>query len=140
MSMAHHDVSHHDAHEGAGVGHEERDVTFPPVVIGLVGLAVLGIVSALLMFGFFQLLGSQQARLSPPPSDLAQRYGRQEPPAPRLQPDPVQDLKDMRAEENALLTTYGWVDRSAGVVRVPVQRAMELLVRRGLPARPEAKP
>jgi len=138
--MAHHDGSHHDAPEGAGVGHEERDVTFPPVVIGLVGLAVLGIVSAVLMYGFFQVLGTRAARQGTPPSELAQRYGRQEPPAPRLQPDPVQDLKDMRAEENALLTTYGWVDRSAGVVRVPVQRAMELLVQRGLPARPEAKP
>ena len=138
--MAHHDVSHHDAPEGAGVGHEERDVTFRPVVLGLIGLAVLGIVSAVLMYGFFQVLGSREARLGLPPSDLAQRYGRQEPPAPRLQPDPRRDLVDMRAEEPAVLNTYGWVDRSAGVVRVPVQRAMELLVQRGLPARPEAKP
>ena len=138
--MEPHDVSHHDAQSGAGVGHEERDVTFPPVVVGLVGLAVLGIVSALLMFGFFQLLGTRAARLDPPASELAQRYGRQEPPAPRLQPDPLKDLADMRAEENAVLDTYGWVDRSAGAVRVPVRRAMELLVQRGLPARPEAKP
>jgi hypothetical protein len=138
--MAHHDGSHDEAHASAGVGHEERDVTFPPVVAGLIGLAVLGIVSALLMFGFFQFLGARAARLDPPESALAQRYGRQEPPAPRVQPDPLQDLTDMRAEENAVLTTYGWVDRSAGVVRLPVRRAMDLLVQRGLPARPEAKP
>jgi hypothetical protein len=39
----------------------------------------------------------------------------------------------MQAEENAALTTYGWVDRDAGIVRMPIERAMEILVERGLP-------
>lgn len=37
-------------------------------------------------------------------------------------------LRDMRAKEVAATTTYGWVDQSKGIVRVPVERAMQLTV------------
>jgi hypothetical protein len=48
---------------------------------------------------------------------------------------PATDLGQIRAEEDAVLTTYGWIDEQGGIVRIPVERAMELLVERGLPAR-----
>jgi hypothetical protein len=38
-----------------------------------------------------------------------------------------------------LLEGYGWVDRSAGTVRLPIERAMQLLLERGLPTRPEGE-
>ena len=59
------------------------------------------------------------------------------PPQPRLQSRPAVDLAAERAREQALLDSYGWVDRDAGVARIPVERAMELLVRdaRGLRAK-----
>lgn len=66
-----------------------------------------------------------------------------EPPAPRLQTDAPRDLGQMRAEEDAVLQNYGWVDRQNGVVRVPIDVAMRLVVVRGLPTRknpPPAKP
>jgi hypothetical protein len=44
-----------------------------------------------------------------------------------------------RPPQADLLEGYGWVDREAGVVRVPIERAMELLLERGLPTRPEAE-
>ena len=46
-------------------------------------------------------------------------------------------LKNLRATEDASLTTYGWVDRDTGVVRIPIERAMDLLAERGLPTGPE---
>lgn len=48
--------------------------------------------------------------------------------------EPV-NLQKFRAEEEHLLTTYGWVDQNAGVVRLPIDRAKELLLGRGLPVR-----
>lgn len=51
--------------------------------------------------------------------------------------EPV-NLQKFRAEEDHLLTSYGWVDQNAGVVRLPIDRAKELLLERGLPVR-EAK-
>jgi hypothetical protein len=66
----------------------------------------------------------------------ADRLGRvpaeRQPPAPRLQVDPKLDLDRLRAEEYARLTTYGWADRERRIVRIPIERAMELLAERGL--------
>jgi hypothetical protein len=64
-----------------------------------------------------------QARVGPPPD-----Y-----PAPRLQVDPPADLAALRAAEAAQLAQYGWEDRAAGVVRIPLSRAMALTAERGLP-------
>lgn len=56
-------------------------------------------------------------------------------PAPRLQVAPQADLAALRSREDAELNGYGWVDRQAGVVRIPINRAMDLIVQRGLPVR-----
>ena len=45
-------------------------------------------------------------------------------------------LRDLRAHEQTELTTYGWVDQKSGVVHIPIDRAMDLLVERGLAVRP----
>jgi len=58
-------------------------------------------------------------------------------PEPQLQKTPVPDLKAIRAEEDKLLNGYAWVDQPKGVVRIPVDRAIEVLAKRGLPARSE---
>jgi hypothetical protein len=57
------------------------------------------------------------------------------PPEPRLQETPALDLARFRAKEEETLSTYGWVDRQAGVVRIPIERAMEIVAREGLPKR-----
>jgi hypothetical protein len=56
------------------------------------------------------------------------------PPEPRLQPDPVSDLHRMREAEDNVLQTYGWIDKNAGIVRIPVARALDLISQRGLPS------
>ncbi|MFN0007842.1 MAG: hypothetical protein ACKVXR_08030 [Planctomycetota bacterium] len=60
---------------------------------------------------------------------------RETPPEPRLQANPAIDLDAFRARESDRLSTYGWVDRQAGVVHVPIERAMELVAKDGLPVR-----
>jgi hypothetical protein len=61
-------------------------------------------------------------------------------PAPALQLNPHDDLVAFRARADAELNSYGWVDRSNGIVRIPIERAMDLIVERGLPFRSENKP
>lgn len=51
---------------------------------------------------------------------------------------PREALKRLRDREDAALGRYGWVDREAGIVRIPIERAMDLLLERGLPTRPDA--
>jgi hypothetical protein len=54
------------------------------------------------------------------------------PPPPRLQIHPVASWNAFRVAETERLSTYGWMDRSAGAVHVPVDRAMELVLQRGV--------
>lgn len=56
-------------------------------------------------------------------------------PEPRLLVNEPAHLAEFRAREHEILTTYGWVDRNAGVVRIPIDRAKDLLIERGLPVR-----
>ena len=57
-------------------------------------------------------------------------------PTPRLQDDDVRDMNMLRANEDKLLHGYMWLDKNNGAVRIPVERAMEVLAERGLPAVP----
>ena len=66
---------------------------------------------------------------------LTQRF-----PTPRLQTDDGdQDVADMHAREDLLLNNYSWIDRSKGTVRIPIERAMELIAQRGLPVAPQVQ-
>jgi hypothetical protein len=55
-------------------------------------------------------------------------------PEPRLQRTPGPDLKAFRAQEDKVLDSYGWIDQSKGVVRIPIDRAIAVLAARGLPS------
>ncbi len=117
------------------LGHEERDVAVRPIALTVAGL--IAVVIAVLVFiqVLLNVLAGVQSRRSAAPSPLAGAYGLKEPPAPRLQTDPVADLRELRARDQALLSGYAWVDRDAGVVRLPIERAIDVLAARGLPAR-----
>ena len=54
---------------------------------------------------------------------------------PRLQLKPPEDLNNFRAGEETALNNYGWINQTAGVVRIPIERAMDLVLERGLPTR-----
>jgi hypothetical protein len=117
--------------------HERRDLNVKAVAgfaIGLVLTAALLHGALVWMFGVFE---QDEARQDRPPPPLAEPQAR--PPAPRLQEDPTRDLRALREREEAILTTYGWVDPATGIIRIPIDRALELLAERGLPSR-ETKP
>jgi len=60
---------------------------------------------------------------------------RQRWPEPHLQISPSTDLREFRAWEDAELNSYGWIDKTSGVVRIPIERAMDLVLQKGLPTR-----
>jgi hypothetical protein len=59
-------------------------------------------------------------------------------PQPRLETNETIEIDKFRLQEEQTLNSYGWVDQEAGVVRIPIDHAMELLAQRGLPTRPPA--
>ena len=117
-------------HSSHGGGYEKRDTTARPIVLFGVGLLALVIVSLLLMGGLFSFYDVRETRLDQSASPLGAVTL---PPEPRLQVTPGQDLVGVRAIEDRKLEGYEWIDRDAGIVAIPVERAIDLVAERGLP-------
>jgi hypothetical protein len=114
------------------VRYEQSDVRAGAIVRFAVALVVVVILASVFLLGLFKLLARQERRHDPPPPPLAQEAGRL-PPAPRLQSMPLQDLEQLRAEEDKELNGYGWVDEKAGIARIPIDEALKIVAARGLP-------
>jgi hypothetical protein len=133
MSEYDHSPSH--GHGNPDVRFEESDVSTRPVVLSVVGLAVFTVVFTIAAHFTFQGLAAREKAAAPAVSPLAEQYAAKEPPEPRLQLQPKTDLDVMRAAEDKVLSTLAWVNKDAGTVQVPIERAMEILVTKNLPAR-----
>jgi len=148
------------------LGYEESDVRVSGVVVFLTALAIFVVVTAILCIGIGKVIDHEMAKADGPttkwnhPVDvrklgdlasnpemqqqfaqLAQRF-----PNPRLQTDDgYQEITDMHAKEDLLLENYSYVGPEAGAaggkgaVRIPIDRAMELIAERGLPVVPSDK-
>ena len=107
-------------------GHERHDASVRlilGVAAGLIGLcALIQVVLYFHMEGLWRL----RQRALPAPSPVAGALP-SEPPAPRLETAPALDLRALRGAEDAQLHGYGWVDRRAGVVHIPIERALDLI-------------
>ncbi len=125
-------------HEPERRGHEERDVNVWAIGKFAIGLTLLCIGALTVLFFLFRYFETQVAGPAAPPREVSSQAGL--PLEPRLQDTPVQDLKQMRADEDQILGSYGWVDKQKGIVRLPIDRAIDLLAQRGLPSREEAAP
>ena len=111
----------------AGPGHEKKDISLRGAA--LLAASILAVVPLVLvaMNWTFEYFAARETRSQPPPVSLIRNEGRPLPPEPRLQTTPTEDLRRVRAEEEAVLGSYAWVDRSAGKVRIPIGRAIDLL-------------
>lgn len=120
----------------AGAGYEKRDAN-AKWIFGIVAfLLISGLIMHFVLAGVMERLGKTAY-----PADAFEgtRHGPetrvQARAVPHLQMMPAEELGEFRAKEEAELNSYGWIDRTAGVVRIPVARAMDLLLERGLPVR-----
>jgi hypothetical protein len=121
--------------ESLKLGYEVRDINLRNLVwLTVILVVVVGAISLLVGLLYDSLNASTAARSAPPPPLLEEAQGL--PPAPLLQRDPEESLQRMSSETDALLNSYGWVDKEAGVVHIPIERAIELMLERGLPTRP----
>jgi hypothetical protein len=132
---------HQHADADSAVHHETSDVNVAAIFGFGAGLVALLAVVALTVWTFLAYLSVRADRREPPAPPLAAEKGEALPPEPRLQTNPREDLRQLRAAEDAMLNSYQWVDRNAGIVRIPIDEAIRLTLERGLPSRdvtPEA--
>ena len=100
------------------------------------GAAILAamVLTALALVPLYRLLVRQESNAQPPPagvvktemSEPAQSF-------PRLVTSEPTTLAAFRDQEDALLTSYGWVEKDKGLARIPVEEAMRIVAEHGLP-------
>jgi hypothetical protein len=129
--------------------YERRDISVRGVVYFLVGLALSIVFVYLVAAGVYSYLdkrtASEQAPVNPlltnAPADtrhISGEYPQSAFPNPRLETDERGQLNDIRIKEEQTLSTYDYIDKNAGTVRIPIDRAMDLIAQRGLPVRAQA--
>ena len=130
-------------------GYERQDVGVPGVVYFLVALAVAAIIVHFIIAGLYSFLEKRAEAEQPPVSPMIHNapkdtrklptkyddYLKQNFPSPQLEIDERTQLNDDRLKEEQTLASYGYVDEKAGTVRIPIERAMDLIAQRGLPVR-----
>ena len=142
----------------ASLGYEGTDVKVSGIVVFLTALAIFVAVTGVLCIGIGKVINTEMAKADGPTTkwnhpvdprrlgnlasspELQQEFGKlaQRFPTPRLQTDDgYQEIADMHAKEDLLLENYSYVDQSKGTVRIPIERAMELIAQRGLPVVPQ---
>jgi hypothetical protein len=144
----------HSAKQPAHGGYEHRDISAAGVLYFLAFLAVLGVLTHFLINGLNSYLTKKNAAEQTATSPLATNvptdtrhlsvdyhdYLKQNFPAPQLEIDERTQLNQIRTQEADTLSTYDYIDQNAGTVRIPIERAMELIVQRGLPVRSQESP
>lgn len=109
----------------------DRDLNIKGVVWTGVGLAAVTAAAFVLMWFFFQGLRAGEEARDPEPLPMPEAAVPVEPPGPRLQTRPEEELAEMLAEEEARLESYGLVGEDGEYARIPIERAMELALERG---------
>jgi len=134
MSAQPHGHSHNL--DNVDVTHEHGDINVR-VILWFVGvLTAITIAIQIAMWGMFRGLQWYERSNEPYVTPLARPTG-QPFPEPTLQTTPWSDLRNFRAEQHQYLHSYGWVDEKLGIARIPIDKAKQLLLQRGIPVRPE---
>lgn len=120
--------------QDVSLGFETSDINLGGVVRALIGLGVFTAIVFGVVSGFQAFLTGELGSFTPIVANAPRN------PVPEIIESRAAtgvEYRELRALEEEQLSTYGWVDEGAGVTHIPIERAMELLVERGLPSRPE---
>jgi hypothetical protein len=135
-----HGHQHDDYVPPPDMRHETRDFSTRVVVVFAVSLLVAAIAIHVAIWGLYVWFAAAREASFTREYPLAAVGAPEQPPAPRLQARPREELKEMLAEEDRLLQGYSWTDPAGGRVQIPIDHAMRLLIERGLPAREDGPP
>lgn len=140
----HHDATvHHWSAEDEyretppGSEYEHTDANVWMIVKFGIWLAVSAIIIHIGLGFMFSMLRTQAVKTQPNEYPLAVAGEPKLPPAPRLQQFPRNEMYEFRLQEDEKLHSYGWVNKDAGTVHIPIEQAMQMVIQRGLQSRPQ---
>jgi len=145
-------------HETLENGHgrdsfEQEDLSPLGIFYFMAGLAIVGVLIYFIVMGMYRFLDAYDRKHPTPPNAMAVQTGvdarvtmpfpealskiDQTFPKPVLEHSEMQEFNDILEKQDQTLASYDWVDKDKGVVRIPIDKAMELLAQRGLPLLPQ---
>lgn len=148
---------HKNEEVDTSLGYEATDVKITGILVFLVAMGIFVVVTAVTCYGIGKVINAHMNKEDGPNSKWTQTVDvrqlgnlpsspalqnkmaeiTQTFPTPRLQMDDGnQDIADLHARENILLNNYTWADESKKQVRIPIERAMEIIAQKGLPVAP----
>jgi hypothetical protein len=143
-------MSNEQLNHGHGTEFESEDLSTRGVFAFMIGLAVIGFVIYFIIVGMYKFLDnyerSQMATASPlmtskgaisrvvTQDDMDKMF--KDNGAPMLETNERGQFKDFLLNQENRLNSYGWVDEKAGVAHIPIEQAMDLIIKRGLPELP----
>ncbi len=127
--------SMHEMKPVESVGYEVRDFLGRKALFTFGIMHVIGLSSTLLLCWWLQAIFIAHA----PPMQTSPLAELPKLPvqAAKLQAIPNKDITEFHQEEESRLNGYGWVDKPAGIVYIPIEKAIEKTATAGLPARPQ---
>ena len=145
---------HDTLHNGHGRdSFEQEDLSPQGIFYFMAGLAVLGVVIYFIVVGMYRYLDAYDREHQVPPNPMAVQTGvdsrgtmpfhealgkiDQTFPKPVLEHSELQQFNNVIEKQDQTLASYDWVDQKQGIVRIPIDKAMELLAQRGLPVLPQ---
>jgi len=115
-------------------GYEVADPPVRTIVYSALGLAAFTVLVCIVLAWCLRFLIAMES----PGERNPLAPSNQLPPEPRVEVRPWEQIRELRTREEQTLDSYGWVDREKGIVRIPIDRAIDLTMERGLPVRKEA--
>src|SRR5687767_15297912 len=122
---------HHAAPDASPRPGFDAEIDVKSIIGFAVGLSVVTLIVLALMWAMGIIFKEAEEAKDRPPPAMAEALVDPIPPGPRLQPTPPRDMDELRAQDQELLSTYGWVDQARGVARIPIDRAMSIAVEKG---------
>ena len=115
-----------------GAGYEHTDASIGPLVQFAFWLVVSAvIVHVVLAVGYLYMKRAAETPQAAQQFPLAAEQARRLPPAPQLQQIPSREMYELRTQQETDLHSYGWIDKNAGMVHIPIEDAMKLMVQQG---------
>jgi len=131
-------VIEHTTHTEAAPGREPEtrfepsDISARPIMLTGVGIAVVTLLCAGICY-FALIAGTEYREEGSQLAIPVEKGFHPLPPEPRLQVSPTRDFAEYKAAQLSLLNSYGWLDRSKGTVRIPIDLAMQIVAEKGIP-------
>jgi hypothetical protein len=121
-------MEHATENHSNGLGHETREVDVRFIFVSLAALLIGAFLACLLVVGIFQYFHHTYL------PEAVKASPQVIPPEPRIEVNTTQQLRTVRAREDHVLSSYAIVDQKQGLVRVPIDRAIDMLAQKGLPS------